>query len=246
MRLERMEFVGAAGARLAGVVRRPDGEVVGSALLAHCFTCGKDLHTTARVAKALTNAGWLTMTFDFTGIGESGGAFEDTSVRTEVGDIVRAATALVERNAGPCLLIGHSLGGAAAVLAAARLKTVSSVIAIASPADVSHVRHLFDDGPAHADGSVDATIGGRAFRIGREFQVDLDTHDVEAAAGTLERPFLVVQAGADTVVPADQTQRLAAAGGADVVTIDGADHLFSGQDASRALAQAVLGWLASH
>ena len=243
MQLEHVRFVGSAGAELAGVVRRPPGEVVGSALIAHCFTCGKDLHTTARLSKALTRAGWLTMTFDFTGIGESGGDFGDTTVGTEVGDLTRAAVTLIERNAGPCLVIGHSLGGAAAVLAASRLKTVDRVIAIASPGDVAHVDHLFADAPRIEDGSACATIGGRVFRIGPEFQADLERHDVTAAAATLDRPFLVVQAGADTVVGAEQTRRLAEAGGADLVTIEGADHLFTGPEASRALADAVLAWL---
>ncbi|MEO0495452.1 MAG: alpha/beta fold hydrolase [Actinomycetota bacterium] len=243
MQIERFCFPGAGGAELAGVVRRPEGPVQGSALIAHCFTCGKDIHTTARLAKRLTAAGWLTMTFDFTGLGESGGSFGDQSVGTNVGDLTRAAVALIERNAGPCLLIGHSLGGAAAVLAAARVKTVDRIIAIAAPSDVEHVRHLFDDAPVRADGSVDAHIGGRPFRIGAEFQEDLARHDVIAAAASLERPFLVVEAGADTIVGAEQTARLAAAGGADVATIPDADHLFGGAEAGAALADTVLDWL---
>lgn len=243
VQIERLCFPGAGGAELAGVLRRPEGPVVGSALIVHCFTCGQDLHTTSRLAKALTRAGWLTLTFDFTGLGGSGGSFEDGSVRRDVRDITRAAVTLIERNAGPCLLIGHSLGGAAAVLAASRLKTVDRIIAIASPADTEHVRHLFADAPVHPDGSVDASIGGRPFRIGADFQADLSSHDVVGAAATLDRPFLVVQAGADTVVAAEQTERLAAAGGAELVTVDGADHLFSGAAAGGELAAAVLDWL---
>lgn len=65
------------------------------------------------------------------------------------------------------------------------------------------------------------------------------------AAAALDRPFLVVEAGADTVVGADQTGRLAASGGAELITIEGADHLFSGPAASAALAAAVLDWLES-
>lgn len=243
MRLEHVRFVGAAGAELAGLVRHPTGEVAGAALIAHCFTCGKDLHTTARLAKALTRDGWLTMTFDFTGLGDSGGDFGDTTVGTEVGDLTRAAVSLIERNAGPCLVIGHSLGGAAAVLAADRLKTVDRVIAIASPAEVTHVGHLFAGAPEKPDGSLCATIGGRAFRIGPAFQADLERHDVLAAAATLDRPFLVVQAGADTIVGADQTRRLATAGKAELATIAGADHLFSGAEAGQALADTVIEWL---
>ena len=109
------------------------------------FTCSKDLYTTTRMAKGLAAGGYLTLTFDFTGLGESGGEFSATSISTNVGDVVRAAVALIERNAGPCVLIGHSLGGAAAVLAASRLHTVRAVVAVASPGSVDHIKHLFND-----------------------------------------------------------------------------------------------------
>ena len=243
MQLENLRFVGAAGAELAGLVRRPEGDVVGSALIAHCFTCGKDIHTTARLAKALTEAGWLTMTFDFTGLGGSDGDFASTTVGTEVGDLTRAAVALISRNQGPCLLIGHSLGGAAAVLAAEGLKTVDRLIAIAAPSDVGHVEHLYEDAPVDPDGAVLASIGGRAFRIGAAFQDDLDHHDVLSAAKALDVSMLVVEAGADQIVGADETRRLAEAAAADLITVDGADHLFSGQEAAEALAEGVLAWL---
>ena len=69
--MERLEFTGGAGAQLTGVLHRPpDGsEVLGAALLAHCFTCSKDLFTTTRIAKGLAAGGYLTMAFDFTGLG---------------------------------------------------------------------------------------------------------------------------------------------------------------------------------
>lgn len=91
MQTETMTFVGAAGSRLAGLIRRPGGPVVGSAVFARCFTCGKDLHTLSRLARRLTEAGWLTLTFDFTGIGGSEGDFVDTTVSSEVGDTVVGA-----------------------------------------------------------------------------------------------------------------------------------------------------------
>ena len=244
LRTEEMTFVGAAGARLAGLIRRPDGVVAGSAVLAHCFTCGKDLHTVTRLARRLTEAGWLTLTFDFTGIGGSEGDFVDTTVGTEVGDITRAAVAMVERNAGPCLLIGHSLGGAAAALAAHRLHTVSELILVSAPADTEHVQHLFHGATPNEEGHVEVVIGGRPFQVGRPFLDQLDTDDVTTAVGELDIPVLVVAAGNDTVVGADQTARLAeAAADGCLVTIPGADHLFSDPGHASALAAEVIAWL---
>jgi len=244
---ETIRFIGSAGAELSGVLRRPSGQVVGSALLAHCFTCSKDIHTITRLSTTLVDAGWVTMAFDFTGLGNSEGSLGDTTVTTEVGDISRAAVALLESGSGPCLLIGHSLGGAAAVLAAHRLHTLDGVIAIAAPSDVKHVKNLLGAAGVAAIrkvGRADVEIGGRVFAIGIGFLDDLEIHDVMGAVARLEVPLLVVEAGADEVVDAHQTRRLAAASSnSTIVTITGADHLFTNRRHADMLAGAVLDWL---
>ena len=245
---ERFEFPGGAGSRLAGVLHRPGSstEIVGAALLAHCFTCSKDLFTTTRIAKGLAAGGYLTLAFDFTGLGESGGELADTTVATNVSDLTAAAVALIRRGAGPCVLVGHSLGGAAAVLAASRLHTVAQVVAVASPASVTHVEHLFSADALEqirSEGSGEVRIGPKPVTVGLGFLEDLHQHDVAAAAASLGRPMLVVQAGADTVVGRDQTEALAEAGSAVLHTVADADHLFTDRRHSDELVRTILGWL---
>ena len=244
---ESVSFTGASGSQLSGVITRPDGPVTGSALLVHCFTCSKDIHTITRLTSELVEAGWATMAFDFTGLGRSEGDFAATDVTTEIGDITRAAVALIERNMGPCLLVGHSLGGAAAILAAHRLHTLDRVIAIASPAQVDHVTHLFGPGgeaEIRAKGCATVDIGGRPFPLGVGFIDDLERHDVLAATASLQVPLLVVEAGADQVVERAQTRRLAdVAQQSTLVEIEGADHLFTSRDHAHQLAETVIEWL---
>jgi len=248
MPTEMISFTGVAGGQLSGVISTPEGSAVGCALLAHCFTCSKEIHTITRLSSALVTAGWATMAFDFTGLGRSEGDLGDTNVSTELGDITRAAVALIERGLGPCLLVGHSLGGAAAVLAAGRVHTLNGLVAIASPSDVRHVKHLFGpDGEEsiRAQGCATVDIGGRPFPVGVSFLDDLERHDVVKAARSLEIPFLVVEAGADQVVDRSQTRRLAEASPhSQLVEIPGADHLFTQKDHARQLADAVVDWLA--
>lgn len=242
METETVNFVGAAGQPLAAVVRRPTGPVRGSVLMAHCFTCSKDLHTTTRLARAFADGGWVAFSFDFTGLGASGGDFAATSVSTNVGDLRRAAVAMLERGIGPCLLLGHSLGGAAAVLAASALHTVDAVICVASPADVDHIRRLLPADADDAESRFEISVGGRPFQLEPSFLADLDTHSVIDAAATLDRPMLVVEAGADTVVDRSQTRALAQAGGAELAVVDGADHLFTNVEHARQLAAIVVEW----
>ena len=243
---ESVTFIGAAGAVLSARVHRPEGAVRGSVLMAHCFTCSKDLHTMTRLAKRLADAGWITFSFDFTGLGESEGDFAESSVSTNVGDLRRAAVAMLEHDIGPCLLLGHSLGGAAAVLAAASLHTVDAVICVASPADVHHVRRLLPDDAGTSADRFSICVGGRPFELDPQFLHDLETHDVLEAAAALDRPMLVVEAGEDEVVSSDQTRALADAGHADLERIEGADHLFSSPEHARRLGEVVVDWASRH
>lgn len=101
MTTEKVSFPGSTGARLAGVLHLPQGQPAGSVLLAHCFTCSKDLHTLTRLARGLSAASYAVLRFDFTGIGDSGGSFAHKTVTRNVADLVAAATLLVQRSFGP-------------------------------------------------------------------------------------------------------------------------------------------------
>lgn len=104
------------------------------------------------------------MRFDFTGLGESGGSFAQTTISHDVRDLVRAATTLIERGYGPCAMVGHSLGGAATLLAASRLKTVRSVAVIGTPASPDHIRGLSADGEeqTRAEGTAEEVFAAAA------------------------------------------------------------------------------------
>lgn len=245
--MDQITFAGSTGAQLSGVLHVPEGVARGSVLLAHCFTCSKDLHTVSRVARALAAGGYAALRFDFTGLGESGGDFATTTVSHDVRDIVRAATVLIERGYGPCAMVGHSLGGAAVLLAARRLRTVRSVAVVGAPSSPGHVRGLFTDDEARirAEGFALVDIGGRPFPVAASFLDDLDTHDQRAAVADLGRPLLVVHAVEDETVPVSEGEQTFAAATQPkaFVPLLGADHLVTSRAAADTLAGVLLGWL---
>lgn len=71
--------------------------------------------------------------FDYSGHGQSGGAFEDGSISRWLGDALAAIDGLT---AGPLVLVGSSMGGWLALLAAkARPERVAGLLLIAPAAD---------------------------------------------------------------------------------------------------------------
>src|SRR6195256_2142888 len=174
MPAERFDFANAQGQTLAALLDRPSGEPRAYALFAHCFTCGKDVHAAKRIAEGLTVLGIAVLRFDFTGIGGSDGEFANTTFSSNVADLVAAANALRQTRQAPALLIGHSLGGAARVAAAAEVPEARAVVTIGAPSDPGHVIGLFKDRLAEIGekGEVEVALAGRPFRISRAFLDD--------------------------------------------------------------------------
>lgn len=135
----RVTFQGSCGANLAARLDRPLGPVRAYALFAHCFTCSKDLFAAQRIASELAQRGIAVPRFDVTGLGASGGDFANTNFSSNVEDLRRAAAYLKEHHGPAEILIGHSLGGAAALATAGELPETRAVVTIAAPADAEHV-----------------------------------------------------------------------------------------------------------
>src|SRR5947209_15404027 len=144
MPAQRFDFPNAAGHNLAARLDAPPGEPRAYALFAHCFACGKDIHAARRIADGLTALGVAVLRFDFTGLGSSDGEFANTTFSSNVADLVAAASALRRSKRAPAILIGHSLGGAAVLAAAALVPEARAVVTIGAPSDPAHVAGLFD------------------------------------------------------------------------------------------------------
>lgn len=240
-------FRNADGHELAARTDLPaEGTPRAWALFAHCFTCSKDLRAAAEIARSLTAAGWGVLRFDFTGLGESEGAFADTTFSSNVADLVAAAGFLEREHAAPQLLVGHSLGGAAVLMAAPLIASVQAVATVGAPFDPGHVRHLLADGAdeiAHA-GEATVRIGGRPFRVKQDFLDDLGALDARSYLGALGTPLLVLHAPGDATVSIDNARLIfdAARHPKSFVSLDTADHLLTDARDARYAGQVVAGW----
>ena len=247
MRTERFTFDGSQGDALAARLDLPSGEPRAMALFAHCFTCSQDSPAAARIARGLVTAGIGVLRFDFTGLGSSEGDFANTDFVSNVDDLLAAATALRRRCDGPQMLIGHSLGGTAVLVAATRLSDVAALATINAPYDPAHVlRQLPESALADLEHQedVEVEIAGRRFRIRREFLVAASNQDLGRAIESLGRPLLVLHAPTDEVVDVDNARRIfeAARHPKSFVSLDDADHLLTRPADGAYVAEVVSAW----
>ncbi len=217
---------------LSGTLQIPAGEPRGAVLLAHCFTCSRSLKITRHLSTGIEDGGFAVLRFDFTGLGESEGDFAETTVTTNIADIEAAAAFLSRRGFSACAMVGHSLGGAATLLAAGNLPDVRAVVAVAAPFGPEHVRHLFSESEidrVFAQGRATVRIAGRPFEISQSFFQDLERHCSPERIQALDRPLLVVHGTADRVVPVSEGERIHSAARQPkwFAGIPGADHMFT-------------------
>ncbi|MDZ4136156.1 MAG: alpha/beta fold hydrolase, partial [Paracoccaceae bacterium] len=130
MHSERIEFAGHSGDMLSARLDLPEGPVRACAILAHCFTCSKDIPAARRIAARLAVRGIAVLRFDFTGLGHSGGEFANTNFSSNIADLLAAGQYLQSRDMAPQLIIGHSLGGAAVIRAAPQMPGLRAVVTI--------------------------------------------------------------------------------------------------------------------
>lgn len=247
MRSRTLYFDNGRSDRLAAVLDLPpDDETVGCALFAHCFTCSKNLSAAAHVSRALAERGLAVLRFDFTGLGQSGGDFADTHVSTNVSDLVAAARFMGEQLEAPSLLVGHSLGGAAVLLAAREIPSVTAVATIGAPCRPDHVRRLLveSEPEIEAEGEAEVVLEGRRFTIRREFLDDLDQHRMDEAIGELDRALLVMHAPLDQTVGIENAAHLFehAKHPKSFVSLDTADHLLTDPSDSRYAGHLIASW----
>lgn len=246
MQSDRVDFSNASGTPLSGVLETPSGPVKAWAIFAHCFTCSKKSLAASRVARGLAATGIGVLRFDFTGLGDSGGDFSTSGFSSNVSDLVAAADWMTEQGRPVTLMIGHSLGGAATIVAASQLEQVKAVATIGAPSDPGHVVEQFKESvpEIEAKGAAQVNLGGRPFTLSRAFLNDVRQASVRDIVTALRKPFLILHAPADEVVGIDNATNLflAAKHPKSFVSLDRADHLLTGKDDSAFVTDVISGW----
>ncbi|MDT8348034.1 MAG: alpha/beta fold hydrolase [Flavobacteriaceae bacterium] len=247
MNQDKVNFYNNNGEKLAGRIELPaNGKAHSFALFAHCFTCNKNLSAVRNISRALTSKGFGVLRFDFTGLGESDGDFEDTNFSGNVQDLIAAADFLKESYIAPNLIIGHSLGGAAVVFAANQLSHIQAVATIGAPSNPEHVRHLFENKleEIQSSGLAEVNLGGRKFTIKKQFVDDLEEKSMPATLQSLRKPIIILHSPQDTTVGIKNAEEnyKNARHPKSFVSLDGADHLLMNKNDSVYVGEVIASW----
>lgn len=251
MKPQKVTFKNNKGEELKGQLVLPktqDPKVY--AIFAHCFTCGKNLKVVKQISLALTNLGIGVLSFDFTGLGQSEGDFANTNFSHDVEDLIQASQFLEENYTAPSLLIGHSLGGTAALFAAKKLKNIKAIVTIASPSQPSHVENLIKSSVEEIEKNNEAlvNIGGRDFTIKKQFLEDIKTNDTKDFLGDLKKPLLVMHSPLDKIVSIKNAEELYqwAHHPKSFISLDQADHLLNENIDARYIGNLIGNWAAAY
>ena len=208
-------------------------------IIGHGVTGDKDRPLVIAVAEALQNHGYPTVRISFSGNGNSGGTFEDSTVSKEVDDL----TAVLDQigHGKKIAYIGHSMGGAVGALTAARDDRLKTLVSLAG---MVHTAEFCD----REFGEVTPGAGNMWDEDGcplSQQYVD-DMHAIDNtldAAKEVRAPWLLLHGTADDVVfPRDSHDLIALLRPpSKLVEIEGGEHCFD--DHYTEVAKEVCDWL---
>jgi len=247
MNLQKVTFQNKEGQNLVGRLELPSNRHPHNfVIFAHCFTCNKNLSAVRNIGKALTSNGFGVLRFDFTGLGESEGDFENTNFSGNVEDLIAAADYLKENYSAPTLLVGHSLGGAAVIFAASQIPSIKALSTIGAPSNLTHVQKLLKSGleEIEENGKAVINLSGRDFTIKKQFLDDLKTRPLTEILNRLRKPILILHSPQDDTVGIKNAEEIyiAAHHPKSFISLDGADHLLSSKTDSQYVGEVISGW----
>lgn len=247
MRYKKVSFKNSDSQELSGRIDFPlIGKPKAYVLFAHCFTCSKNLKSVDHISHAFTQQGMAILRFDFTGLGQSKGDFADTNFSSNLADLKDAYDFLKKNYEAPQIMVGHSLGGAAVLHVSGDLENVKAVATIGAPSTPDHVTHLLDKGRKELEekGEAEVNIGGRTFKMKKQFLEDLEEKERNGVIKNLKRSLLVIHSPQDNIVGINNAQEIyeQAMHPKSFVSLDGSDHLMQKEADAKYVGAIISSW----
>jgi len=244
---QQVRYKNLYGETLAGTLHLPKEPSDRGIVLGHCFTCTRHTGILRRIAKDLSNAGFIVLRFDFSGNGQSEGEFTESTYSKQVTEMQTAADVIASHGAARIGMAGHSMGGSISFLTAAQDENVKAVCTVGSRISGLKVTGFLSRTQREIlekTGEVTFTSRGRFLKITDEFFTDADRFDLPQILQSFDKPLLMVHGDQDEIIPVREAYkaREMSNGGAQLEVISGADHMFSREEDRQAVSQLVVNW----
>ena len=208
-------------------------------VLGHGVTGNKDRPVIADTATALNKAGFTTLSFSFSGNGNSEGKFTDCNITKEVQDLRAVIDALPGKRIA---YVGHSMGAAVGVLFAGQDPRIKCLVSVAGMVNTKAFATVEFGAETPDDGCM---WEEEDCPLSQSFMNDLckTIGTVIEETDKVSVPWLLLHGTEDdVVVPQDSNDVSERLGDrVKLVQIPGADHSFN--DHRQAQVDAVLSWL---
>ena len=211
-------------------------------IIGHGVTGNKDRPFVVALAAAAAQSGIPCLRFSFAGNGQSEGRFIDATITKEVQDLGAVLDAATQAGY-EITYAGHSMGGAVGVLRASSDPRIHRLISLA--------------GMVHTKAFAEREFG--MVKPDAGFMWDDDSCPLSQAymddtarigsvlhlGATIRVPWLLVHGTEDDVVPISDSREIHAQAGppAKLKELVGANHVFKGEEHTKAMIDVVLGWL---
>lgn len=192
------------------------------ALFAYCFTARQQA-AVENISMALTQHKFAVLRLDFAGYLSKGG-----HGIASADDLVDAARFMEKEGKPVSLLVGHSVAGAAALVAAEELPSVKAIATIGAPAHEKYLQQVLDE-DMHDDEYAEIVYDTYDFKIDLELLDALDEKQMQQRMKRLNKALLLMHAPQDEYISIDGAADLytMARHPKSFVTLDGADHFLS-------------------
>ena len=206
-------------------------------VIGHGVTANKDRAFLVALAEGLAASGIAALRVSWSGNGDSEGRFEDSTISKEVEDLGAVLDALGDHRIA---YVGHSMGGAVGVLRASRDERIGALVSLAGMVDTAGSRNA-----SSASWCPGATRCGQA-RVSVVADVPRRHGGDRQRRTASRRRHGAVVAGARYRRQRRAVRRLgrareASSVRAELVRIEGADHLFS--EHTPAMVDVTVSWL---
>jgi uncharacterized protein len=222
-------FKDSLGTTLRGTLNEVSRHVV---ILLHGFRDSQNGGTVKRLAHDLIEQNVSTFRFDMYAHGESDGEFEKLTITRASLGVISAIDMLKEMGFEKIGIVGVSFGGTVALVTANK-KSEVKYLALKSPvSDYGYIEQK-RKGTAKVleDGSFEITTRSKnTYRLNKEFYQNGLVNCSYNFASQLKIPVFIVHGDADSVVPVEQSIKLASMiRNSNIVVLAGCDHWFNAE-----------------